>query len=446
MSKKQFFILLAVIIGSGVVFLDSTVVNLALPSMAKNLGFGFAGQQWMIDGYLLSLSALMLLGGSLGDIYGYKRIYIIGLIGFGVTSLLCIYPNTEWLIAMRIVHGVFGALLIPGALALINIHFPLSKRGKAFGIWTAATAAVTVLGPLIGGYLVDHFGWQWVFVLPIPFVLISLVLMVTTVKDVQTRNKRKVDWGGAVLAMLGLSGIVFGLIQGPTDNWNMHSVGSLVFGAMIFILFIIYEKFRTDPMLNVRLFRSANFTAANIGTFALYGALGGVGFISLIYLQEVLHYSSLLAGAIFLPVAILLILFSSKFGALSSKYGPRLFMTVGPALAALGIAWLIPLKEGSSFWFGVLPAMIIFGMGMAITVAPLTTTVMTSVTEKNSGIASAINNAISRVSGLVVIAILGVFGSTYLYRNTIIFCALLAATAAVLSFILVRNKRTVAHT
>jgi EmrB/QacA subfamily drug resistance transporter len=444
MSRKQMLVLLAVIVGSGVVFLDSTVVNLALPSMAKSLGFDFAGQQWMINGYLLTLSALMLLGGSLGDIYGYKKIYVIGLVGFGLTSVLCMYPNTQWIIVMRILHGVFGALLIPGSLALININFSLPKRGRAFGLWTAATAAVTALGPLIGGLLVDNFGWQWVFVLPLPFLLLSLILMLTSVKDNAKTSKRQVDYTGALLAMLGLGGITYGLIQGPVGKWGVIPVLSLVFGAITFVLFLLYESRIKQPMLNLSLFKSANFTAANISTFALYGALGGLSFVLLIYLQETLGYSSLAAGAVLLPIVVLLVLLSSRFGALSSRFGPKWFMTVGPLLVALGVGWLFPLKSGSSFWLGLLPGLILFGFGMAMTVAPLTTTVMTSITEKDSGIASAVNNAVSRVAGLIIIAVLGVFGTAHLYQNTVILCAVLASLAGLVSFLLVRNKRTVA--
>lgn len=445
MSKKtiQFLVLLTAIIGSGVVFLDSTVVNLALPQIAKSLGFGFSGQQWVIDGYLLTLSGLMLLGGSLGDIFGYKRIYIIGLVGFAITSLLCVIPNTDWLISMRIVHGVFGALLIPGSLAIINTHFSVSERGRAFGRWTAATAAITALGPLIGGILIDKIGWQWVFVLPVPFAALALVFLLMSVKDTKGA-KRKIDIVGAILAMASLGLIVYGLIQGPIEHWAHSTLAILISGIILFAVFIIVEARRKDPMLNIGLFRSLNFTAANISTFALYGALGGLSFILLIYLQETLHYSSLAAGAVFLPVAALLILLSSKFGALSSKFGPRLFMSIGPVLAGLGIIWLLPLKAGSSFWFGILPGIVVFALGLAITVAPLTTTVMTSVVEKNSGIASAVNNAISRVAGLFVIALLGVFGTGALYRNSILLCSILAIGAGVLSLILVSNKRTVA--
>lgn len=321
-NKRNLLILLTVIIGSGVVFLDSTVVNLALPQIAKDLGFGFSGQQWVIDGYLLTLSGLMLLGGSLGDIYGYKKIYIIGLIGFGITSLLSVVPNLNWLIGMRIAHGVFGALLVPGSLALINTHFTLSERGRAFGRWTAATAAVTALGPLIGGVLIDKVGWQWVFVLPVPFVVFSLVLLLISVKAAKASSQRKLDLAGATLALVSLSLIIYGLIQGPIEHWSRPTIFCLIAGTFVFVAFIITETKRKDPMLNVGLFKSINFTAANISTFALYGALGGLSFILLIYLQETLHYSSLAAGAIFLPVAALLILLSSKFGALSSKYGP----------------------------------------------------------------------------------------------------------------------------
>jgi EmrB/QacA subfamily drug resistance transporter len=435
MTPIQRKALLAVIIGSGVVFLDGSVVNLALPKMAQMLHAGFAGQQWVVDGYLLTLSALILLGGSLGDILGRKKVYMWGVAGFGLASLLCaVSPSIEMLVAARLLQGIFGALMVPGALALINTNFSAELRGKAIGQWTAATSAIIAAGPLIGGYLIDTVSWRGIFLINVPLLIVVVWLGQPSIKESRVETKRTIDWLGAALAVVSLGGLTYGLIEWGAGAWLPLAVG-----AVSLALFVWWEGRRKDPMLPLALFRSHNFTAANVSTFAMYGALGGFFFILTIHLQTVLHYTSIEAGLSALPVTVMMILLSGRIGGLSGKFGPRWFMTAGPILAGLGILMLLPLQEGSSYWWNILPGIVLFGLGLATTVAPLTTTVLASVKEQDSGIASAVNNAVSRVSGLFVVAALGIFGASNAYHFAVLLCGSLAIAAGLLSALLVRN-------
>ncbi len=441
MTRKQLFTLIATIIGSGIVILDGTVVNLALPALAKDLGADFSDLQWIVDGYLLTLSALILLGGSLGDIFGRKKMYIFGLVGFGVVSLLCgLAPSTDLLIGLRILQGVFGAMLVPGGLAIINTNFAKEHRGKAIGQWSAWSALAAALGPLLGGYLVDAASWRWIFFINVPLALVCLVCAVKGMEETKDTDPRRVDVPGAALAAVGLAGITYGLIEGPAQHWNGTSVASLVLGVVALAVFVWVEKHDKDPMVRLDLFSSRNFTGSNIMTFAMYGALSGFLFALVIYLQTKVHYSPLQAGLSTLPLVACLLLLSGRMGALSAKYGPRLFMTAGPLVAALGMALLYRLDAGASYLIDVFPGVLLFGLGMALLVAPLTTTVMASVADSKAGIASGINNAVSRVAGLVVIAVLGLFGAAQVYHFSIVLCASLAAFAGIMSWIFIRSK------
>lgn len=441
MTSKQRLALLATIIGSGVVFLDGSVVSLALVKMAASLHSNFASMQWVIDGYTLSLSALILLGGSLGDIFGRKRVYLIGLVGFGVVSILCgLSTSMPELIMFRIIQGIFGALLVPGALAIINTNFDSAKlRGAAIGAWTAWTAAFAIIGPVVGGYIVDKLNWNWVFFINVPLIALCFALAWSGVVESQDEVKHKVDVMGAALAALGLVGITYGLIEGPAQSWHALPITALILGVLISIAFVVYETRAEHPMLNLSLFKSANFTAANVSTFAMYGALSGFFFALVIHLEQTVGFTAFKSGISLLPATLLLIFLSSRVGRLSGKYGPRLFMTVGPILAALGMLLLLPLKQGSSFATGVLPGVLIFGLGLSLTVAPLTTTVMSAVKQSQSGIASAVNNAVSRVAGLFIVALLGILGASHAYIFATTLCVILAAGAGVLSYVLVKN-------
>jgi EmrB/QacA subfamily drug resistance transporter len=440
MTKAQRLTLLATIMGSGIVVLDSTIVNLALPKIASQLHAGFTDLQWVVDGYMLSLSALILLGGSLGDIFGRKRAYMIGLLGFGASSLLCaLAPNIDSLIILRVMQGIFGALLVPGGLAIINTNFGSGQRGAAIGLWSAWLAIFGPVGPLLGGYLLGVGSWRLIFLVNVPLVIVCAVLAQIGVRDSRDSQPRRIDTVGALLAMASLAALTFGLIEGPADHWRLVSDALLATGALLGATFIYQEHHSHDPMVPLGLFRTRNFSAANIMTFALYGGLAGFTFSLVIHLQTVLGDSAIKAGASILPLPIAMFLLSRRFGALSAKLGPRLFMTVGSLFVGAGMVSMYWLRHGNGYVAHVLPGTLLFGFGMSLLVAPLTITVMSSVGDANSGIASGINNAVSRVAGLLVIAVLGLFGAAQAYHFAIILCGSLAITAGVLSFILVQK-------
>lgn len=440
MTRKQFLVLLATIIGSGIVILDGSVVNLALPALGRELHATFSDLQWTADAYLLTLSSLILLGGSLGDIFGRKRMYLTGLIGFGAASLLCgLAPNPEVLIGFRILQGVFGALLVPGGLAIINTNIPAKQRSKAIGQWAAWSALAAAVGPLLGGYLVDALSWRWIFFINVPLVVVCAAMAMYSIDESRSSRPRRLDLLGAALVVAALAGITYGLIEGPAGHWPVAAILALGGGLVGLCLFVWTESRRRDPMVPLGLFASRNFTGANVMTFAMYGALGGFFFALVIYLQTTMEYSSLQAGMSTLPVVALLLVLSGRMGGLTDRLGPRLFMTIGPLVAALGMALLYGLKAGDSYLAHVFPGVFLFGLGLATLVAPLTVTVMRSVDQEDSGIASGINNAVSRVAGLLVIAVLGLFGAAHAYTFGIALCAVLAVIAGVASWALVRN-------
>jgi EmrB/QacA subfamily drug resistance transporter len=435
--------LLATIIGSGIVFLDGTIVTLALPTIAGDFHAGFSSLQWIAAGFLLSLSSLILLGGSLGDIFGRRRVFLIGLGGFGISSLLCgLSPNTDVLIAFRILQGVFGALLVPSSLAIINTSYAKADRGAAIGLWSAWAGAFTAIGPLLGGYLLGAVSWRWIFFINVPLVLICMILTARGVKETKKKLSRKLDVIGSAVITLALAGITYGLIEGPVNHWKVNSMTALLGGALLLLYFIFYESREADPIVNLNLFKSRNFTGANLATFAMYGALGGFLFSLVIYLQTKMGYSAIKAGLSMIPVTVMLLLFSSRVGRLSSKYGSRLFMTFGPLFAAIGMVLLARLQPGDNYVTQLLPGVLLFAIGMVLNVAPLTTTVMSSVKQSSSGIASAINNAIARIAGLLVIALLGLTGTSNTYRFGMFLCACFAAAAGILAYAIVRNPQS----
>jgi EmrB/QacA subfamily drug resistance transporter len=439
--NKQLQVLLATTIGSSIVILDGSIVNLALPKIATDLHVGFASLQWITDGYLLSLSALILLGGSLGDIFGRKKVYLIGLVGFGVSSLLCaIAPDALVLIGMRILQGIFGALLVPGALAIINTSFAAKERGHAIGRWTAWSSIAVVLAPFLGGGILQVASWRWIFLINIPLVVACFLLGSSSIAETKNEHPRTVDGWGAVFVTLALAAITYSLIEGPAMHWSLLPIAALVAGVALSMWFLVHESRTKDPMVKLSLFESRNFVGSNIMTFMMYGALGGFMFALVIYLQTYLHYSAIQAGMSVLPVSILLILFAGKIGRLSAQYGPRFFMTAGPLLAGLGMSLLFFLRPGDGYIMNVLPGIVLFGAGLALLVSPLTTTVMTSVSDVHSGIASGINNAVSRAAGLIVIAVLGFFGASSAYPFAAALCAFLAFGSGIVSFVFIRKE------
>jgi EmrB/QacA subfamily drug resistance transporter len=443
MTRKEWGTLIATILGSGVVFLDGTVVNLALPALSRDFGATFADLQWIVDGYMLSLSALILISGSLGDIFGRKYMYIIGLIAFGIASLFCGFaPNIFTLIVLRVVQGVAAAIIVPEGLAIINTNFPSEKRSMAIGRWAAWSGITTIIGPLVGGYLIQSASWRWIFFINVPIVAACLWLAILYVKESRDERPRSVDYFGGLLTVGYLSVITYGLIEGPTRHWDMLSVSSILLGVLLFAGFVALEARKSDPMVNLRLFASRNFSGANIMTFTMYGALAGFFFLLIVFLQQSAGYTSIQAGLATIPATVLLLLFSGRMGMYMEKYGPRIFMTLGPIISGLGILTLVNLPHASNYIFNVFPGVFLFGVGLTIFVAPLTATVMKSVPERDSGIASGINNAVSRAAGLIVVALLGLFGASNAYVFGTLLCAGLAIFAGIASFFFIRNKTT----
>ena len=409
-SRTKTLVLVAAILGTTVVTVDSTVVSVALPAIADDLGGGLAGQQWTSNAYLVTLGSLLLIGGSLGDLFGERRMFAVGVGGFGVTSVLCaVAPTIEFLVAARALQGVFGALLTPAALAVIVAVFPPEERGRAVGAWTAWGGIGTVLGPLIGGQLVDTASWRWIFAINVPIVVVTMLLTLRVVPAGRERPAdARVDVVGATLCALGLAGVTFGLIEQPLRGFGSPVVLlTLALGAALFAGFIVWEARTPHPMLPLGLFKRRNFAAGNVETFAMYGGLGVLFFLLVLFLQQIAGYSALAAGSASLPVTLVMFLLSMRFGMLADRYGPRLFMGVGPLIAAVGLAWFLRLDADVDYLVDLLPGLVLFALGLAMTVAPLTATVLADADERNAGIASGVNNAIARVASLVAIAAVG---------------------------------------
>ena len=384
-------------------------MNVALPAIRDDLGAGLATQQWIVESYLLALGALILIGGSLSDVLGRRRVFRIGVAGFGVTSLLCaIAPDATLLVIARGLQGVAGALLVPSSLAIIVATFHESERGRAIGSWTAWAGVGTVIGPLAGGALVDVASWRWVFVLSALPVAITLVISERALSPrLDQVRPRHVDVRGALLCVVGLAGPVLALIEQPTRGWGDPLVAaSLAAGAVALGAFLWWERRAPDPMLPLHLFAQRNFAAGNAATFAIYAGLGAMSFLVVIFLQQVAGYSAVDAGLTLVPITVLMFLLSKRFGAMADRYGPRLFMSVGPTIGGLGLLLLLRIGADPSF-LDVMAPVLIFGLGLTITVAPLTAAVLACVEDEYAGIASGVNNAVARVAGLLAIAALG---------------------------------------
>ena len=408
-TRRQRLTLLATILGSTIVFLDSTVVNVALPAIQEDLDTGLAGQQWVVEAYMLTLVSGLLVGGSLGDLYGRKRMFVIGLAGFAVTSILCaIAPTDETLVGARALQGLAGALLVPGSLAILAATFDGEARGKAIGLWTAWAGISTLIGPAGGGLLVE-IDWRLIFWVNIPLIAATLWLALLVIEEsVDPEAKPGIDFVGILLSAVGLGGPVFALVEQPTYGWSNPLVFvPLIVGVVSFAAFIWWESRSRHPMMPLEVFRSHNFSVVNAATLCVYAGLIGATFFLTLFLQQVAGYSAFQAGLATTPITILMFLLSGRFGALASRIGPRLPMGIGPLLAALGLLLLVRLERDSSYLTDLLPSLLLFGLGLAMTVAPLTTTVLDAAEARHSGVASGINNAVSRVAGLLAIAALG---------------------------------------
>ncbi|MBB2957681.1 MFS transporter [Pseudoclavibacter helvolus] len=447
MNRQQRQILVIAILASFVAFLDGSVTNVALPAMVAELGGGLGTQQWIVDAYLITLGSLILLAGSLSDVFGRISVLRFGLIGFGITSVaIALSPTPEFVIVARALQGVAGALLVPSSLALIISAFRDAAQAKAIGVWTAWTGAAFLAGPFLGGLAADYLTWRLVFGINVIPILVTLWMLTRLDKGVDSRSGGRIDILGAVLGFLGLGGPVFALIEQGNYGWGSPVVFlPLVLGLLSFAAFLFWQARAPHPMLPLGLFRIRNFWAGNIATVFIYAALSLGGFVLAIYLQQVAGFSATFAALATLPTSIANVALSSWFGSLSGRFGPRIFMTVGPILAGIGTLMYSGLGAEVNYWTQVLPGVIVFSLGLSMTVAPLTSAILGSVPTTQSGIGSATNNAISRVAGLVAIAMIGVIAGGTI--DVVSFQPLMFVTAGLLfagalsSWLGVRNPK-----
>lgn len=445
MTRDQRLVLTIAVLASFVAFLDATVVTVALPAIAEDLGGGLRTQQWVVDAYLVTLGALILVAGSLSDVFGRIRVLVAGLVGFAVTSVaIAAAPTAEFLIVARGLQGVAGALLVPSSLALITANFRDAAQSRAIGIWTAATTVAMIAGPVLGGLSVDLLSWRLVFVINVIPIGVTLWLLAVLGHRDHRREGAAVDWIGAVLCTVGLGGLVFALIEQPSLGWGSPLIWvPLSIGVLSFAGFLVRQAVARDPMMPLGLFRVRNFWTGNVATVFVYAALSLNGFVVVVYLQQEAGLSATLAGLAMLPITLLMISLSSYVGTLAGRWGPRAFMTAGPVIMAAGAMLLLTVSPEFSYWTQVLPSVLVFGLGLTITVAPLTSAILGAIEPARSGIASAVNNAVARVAGLIVIAMLAtiVGGSLDLdgFHRAAIATAALMAVGGLVSFAGIRN-------
>jgi EmrB/QacA subfamily drug resistance transporter len=453
-SSTGRWILAAAVLGSGMALLDGTVVNVALKTIGKDLDASLQDLQWVSNAYLLALASLILIGGSLGDRFGRRKIFVVGVTWFALASLLCGLAQTpDQLIGARALQGVGGALLTPGSLAMIEGSYRSEDRSRAIGAWSGLGGIAAAIGPFLGGWLVEYANWRWVFLLNLPLAVVTVVIARVHVPE--TRDAEMAgdfDVAGAALATLGLAAVTYALVEARSTSVPVTVVlGAGVAGVVTLVVFVLVEQRRRDPMMPTRLFASRQFSASNAMTLVVYAALGAVGFFLVLQLQIVTGYRPLKAGVSLLPVIVMMFLFASRGGALASRIGPRLPMALGPVVCAVGTICLVWVGAGTSYWTGVLPGVVIFGAGLALLVAPLTATVLAAAPDHNAGIASGINNAAARAGSLLAVAalpaVVGLSGDDYQnpaaftggYRSAMWICAGLLLVGGIVSGMLIRN-------
>jgi EmrB/QacA subfamily drug resistance transporter len=446
MTRQQRLVLIIAILASFVAFLDGSVVNVALPAITRELGGGLPVQQWVVDAYLLTLGALMLLAGSISDAFGRQKVLKAGLLGFGVASVICaLAPTSAVLIAARALQGVAGALLVPSSLAIIISTFSGKEQGHAIGRWTAWTGMAFLFGPVLGGFFVDATSWRWVFGINVLPIAVTLYLLTRLEAEDTTHDRVPLDIPGALLAGVGLGAAVYALIEQSRYGWGntMIQVG-LAAGVVIMAAFLWYERRAKHPMLPLDLFTVRNFAVGNAATLFIYAGLSISTFLISVFVQQVGGYTALHAGLALLPVTIIMFFLSPRIGKLSSGMGPRWFMTVGPLLGALGFVLMLGVGTSINYWTQLLPGILVFGIGLSITVSPLTSAVLGAIESKRAGIASAVNNMIARVAGLIGIAMIGLATGAHLdvdgFHRAIVVTAILLAAGGIISALGITNS------
>jgi EmrB/QacA subfamily drug resistance transporter len=450
------WVLLATVLGSAMASIDATVVGIALPAIGHDFHSSLATLQWVVTAYTLTLAGLLLFAGALGDKYGRKRYFVIGVVWFALASLLCgIAPDGPFLIAARAVQGIGAALLTPGSLAIIEASFHPDDRGKAIGAWSGLSGVGTAVGPFLGGWLIQAVSWRLIFVINLPVAALVVAVALRHVPESRDPDATgRLDVSGGVLVTAGLVGLTYGLIEGPAKGWaSPGPLTALIAGVVLLAAFIAWEHRTAAPMLRLDLFRSTQFTAANIATFVVYGALGGALFLLPIQLEQVSHYTPLQAGIALLPVTVIMLVLSARSGALAARIGPRLQMSVGPVIIGIGLALFTRLGPSGNYLSEVLPALVVFGLGLALNVAPLTMTVLDAVPAEHAGMASAVNNDVARAAGLIAVAVLpaaaGLSGTSYLhplqfsagFHRASLISAGLCVAAGLLAAVTIRNPR-----
>ncbi len=453
-SEPGRWLLAVTVLGTGMAFLDGTVVNVALPKIGEDFGAATSSLQWILNGYLLTLASLILLGGSLGDRFGRRRIFVFGVIAFTAASLLCaVAPSVEMLIGARLLQGIGGALLTPGSLAIIEASFRPADRARAIGAWSGLGGVATALGPLLGGYLIGAVSWRAIFFINLPIgIFVAWAASAHVPESRDPHSDGRIDVAGALLAALGLAGVTFALIEAPDNGASAAVIAAALIGVLSLAAFFVAERRVPHPMLPLEIFRSRQFSAANAVTFVVYAALGGFFFLLVAFLQISMGYTPIEAGAASLPVTLIMLAFSARSGALAQRIGPRLPLTVGPLVIAAGLLMMMTFEPGDAYLTGILPAIVVFGLGLTLVVAPVTATVLAAADMRHSGIASGVNNAVARVGGLLAVAVLpvaaGVTGDSFYdpakltpgFHTAMAICAALAAGGGILAWLTISSE------